>query len=143
MVALEKTIVVNNLEELAVAAQELVNFIESETVILLNGSMGAGKTTFVKEMGRVLNIEDNVTSPTFSIVNEYRATTGQTIYHFDFYRIKNQSEAYDMGFEDYLYSGNYCFIEWPEKVSGLLPENCITVEITEGPEGKRVFTFQK
>jgi tRNA threonylcarbamoyladenosine biosynthesis protein TsaE len=138
-----KTIVVSELDQLESAASELLNFMGDGKVVAVFGPMGAGKTTFIKTVCKVLEVEDNVSSPTFSIVNEYKAKSGEIIYHFDFYRIKDESEAYDMGFEDYLYSGNKCFIEWPEKIPGLLPLDCITVNITENPDQSRVFTLQK
>lgn len=143
MVAEKRTVEVGGTDELRQVAMDLLEFMGPENIVVLKGGMGAGKTTFVKELGKVLDVEDNVSSPTFSIVNEYQTKGGETIYHFDFYRIKNQSEAYDLGFEDYLYSGKKCFIEWPEKVQGLLPGNYITVSITDKLNGSRIFTFQK
>jgi tRNA threonylcarbamoyladenosine biosynthesis protein TsaE len=143
MVKTNKELVVNDLKDLPKAAVELLKFSEGEKVILLYGSMGAGKTTFVKEIGNALQVLDNISSPSYSLVNEYRTAKDEIIYHFDFYRIKNESEAFDMGFEDYLYSGNLCIIEWPEKISNLLPENCVTVFIAEKTDGSRIFTFEK
>ena len=105
---------------------------------IFSGFLGAGKTTFVKALCEVLGIDDVVNSPTFSIVNEYRSDeTGELVYHFDFYRINKLSEVYDMGYEDYFYSGALCFIEWPELIEELLPEDALRVEITELPDGRR------
>ncbi len=95
------------------------------------GKMGVGKTTLIKELCRVLGVEDNVCSPTFAIVNEYSDREGEPVYHFDFYRLKSVAEAYDIGYEEYFYSGHYCFTEWTEKVEELLPERYVRVEIEE------------
>jgi tRNA threonylcarbamoyladenosine biosynthesis protein TsaE len=103
--------------------------------------MGAGKTTFTKAICECLGVEDVINSPTFAIVNEYRSGTGELIYHFDFYRIKKLEEVYDMGYEDYFYSGALCFIEWPELVEELLPENTIKVTIKENEDGTRSIIF--
>ena len=104
--------------------------------------MGAGKTTFIKALCEELGVEDPVTSPTFALVNEYRsATTAELIYHFDFYRIKKLEEVYDLGYEDYFYSGALCLIEWPELVENLLPGDAVRVRIDEEPDGSRVLTF--
>ena len=97
---------------------------------LFKGEMGSGKTTFIKALGEALGVTDNMSSPTFSIVNEYLAMDDHKVYHFDFYRIKNEAEAYDIGAEEYFYSGNYCFIEWPEKIPALIPAERVEVSIT-------------
>jgi tRNA threonylcarbamoyladenosine biosynthesis protein TsaE len=99
-------------------------------VWLFKGEMGSGKTTFIKVLGAALGVADHMSSPTFSIVNEYLAKDGRKIYHFDFYRIKNEAEAYDIGTEEYFYSGNYCFIEWPEKIRSLIPAERVELVIT-------------
>lgn len=106
-------------------------------VILFFGGMGAGKTTIIKELAKELGVSDATSSPTFSLVNEYHALNNQKVYHFDLYRIKSETEALDMGIEDYLFSGDWCFIEWPEKIPNLLPEDYSTIVITETIEGKR------
>jgi tRNA threonylcarbamoyladenosine biosynthesis protein TsaE len=108
------------LEQLPEVAAELLQFASSQKIFCLHGEMGAGKTTFVKELSKTLGVSDEVQSPTFSIVNEYKAASGEPVFHFDFYRLKRLEEAYDIGYEDYVFSGHYCFIEWPEKVESLL-----------------------
>jgi tRNA threonylcarbamoyladenosine biosynthesis protein TsaE len=108
------------LEQLPEVAAELLQFASSQKIFCLHGEMGAGKTTFVKELSKTLGVSDEVQSPTFSIVNEYKAASGDPVFHFDFYRLKKLEEAYDIGYEDYVFSGHYCFIEWPEKVESLL-----------------------
>ena len=106
---------------------------------IISGFLGAGKTTFIKAVCEELGVEDVITSPTFAIVNEYRAEeTGELIYHFDFYRIKKLEEVYDMGYEDYFYSGALCFIEWPELIEELLPADAVRVRIEETEGGKRI-----
>lgn len=120
------------------AARKFVAAIGNRTVFAIYGGMGAGKTTFIKAVCAELGVtEDVVASPTFAIVNEYESSDGP-IYHFDFYRLKNLSEAYDMGCEDYFYSGHFCFLEWPELVEPILPENTARVEIEEGEDGIRI-----
>ena len=135
-----KIIIDKNIRE---AAAQFISLIDSDnTIFAFNGSMGAGKTTFIKAVCEELGVEDVINSPTFSIINEYRsATTGELIYHFDFYRINKINEAYDMGTEDYFYSGALCFIEWPEKIQELLPENTILVNIEEQEDGSRLLTI--
>ncbi|HZX58844.1 MAG TPA: tRNA (adenosine(37)-N6)-threonylcarbamoyltransferase complex ATPase subunit type 1 TsaE [Mucilaginibacter sp.] len=133
---------VKSLDELELAAEKLIQFAEQEKIFLFYGDMGAGKTTFIKSLCTRLGTKENVTSPTFSIVNEYRGATNK-IYHFDFYRLKKQDEALDMGYEEYFYSGDYCFIEWPEKIAGLLPEHYIRVEIQVLSNNQRMLTFAK
>lgn len=99
--------------------------------------MGAGKTTLIKEICKQLGVEDNISSPTFSLVNEYETKNGELAYHFDFYRITDEEEALDIGIEDYFYSGNWCFIEWPENVENLLPLDAVEIHITILEDGKR------
>ena len=119
---------VNQLSELDHAAELLLKSFPDDRVFLFYGHMGAGKTTFIKALCKALQVQDNTSSPTFSIVNEYSTPQG-TIFHFDFYRIKEEEEAYDFGYEDYFYCGNYCFIEWPNKIPNLLPDDAKTIEI--------------
>ena len=129
-------------EALPEAARTFVRAIDQATVFAFYGKMGAGKTTFIKAVCDELGVTDVVNSPTFSIVNEYRSdTTGELIYHFDFYRIQRLEEVYDMGYEDYFYSGALCFIEWPELVEELLPGDAVKVQIEEQPDGSRTITF--
>ncbi|WP_447766404.1 tRNA (adenosine(37)-N6)-threonylcarbamoyltransferase complex ATPase subunit type 1 TsaE [Sphingobacterium faecium] len=128
---------VNQLSELDHAAKLLLKSFPDDRVFLFYGNMGAGKTTFIKALCEVLEVQDNTSSPTFSIVNEYKSSKGP-IFHFDFYRIKEEEEAYDFGYEDYFYSGNYCFVEWPNKIPNLLPEDAkiIEIEITSSTSRK-------
>ena len=129
------------LDNIQDAARQFVEAIDGSTIFAFYGGMGAGKTTFVKAVCQELGVtEDVVASPTFAIVNEYASNRGP-IYHFDFYRIKRIDEARDMGFDDYLYSGNLCFIEWPELVEPLLPEDAVRVEIKEQPDGSRIISL--
>lgn len=129
-------------ETLPEAARTFVRAIDQATVFAFYGKMGAGKTTFIKAVCEELGVTDVVNSPTFSIVNEYRSdTTGELIYHFDFYRIQRLEEVYDMGYEDYFYSGALCFVEWPELVDELLPGDAVKVQIEEQPDGSRTITF--
>jgi len=120
-------------------AEQLLRAYPENRVFALYGAMGAGKTTFIKALCRQLGVPDIVQSPTFSIVNEYRTTAGESVYHFDFYRIRKVEEVYDIGYEDYLYSGSYCFIEWPELIEALLPPGTVRVEISG--DGVRTVAF--
>ena len=128
---------IQSLESIHEAAREFIAAMGDSTVFALYGKMGAGKTTFVKALCEELGVTDVISSPTFAIVNEYRSDSGELIYHFDFYRIKKLEEVYDMGYEDYFYSGALCFIEWPEKIEDLLPGDVVEVAITENPDGSR------
>ena len=133
---------IDSLDNIKEAVKQFVAAIDQNTVFAFYGKMGAGKTTFTKAVCEELGVTDTVASPTFAIVNEYRSdTTGELIYHFDFYRIKKLEEVYDMGFEDYFYSGALCFIEWPELIEDLLPEDAVKVTITENADGTRSVTF--
>ena len=133
---------IENLEKIREAAREFVANIGESTVFAFYGKMGAGKTTFIKAVCEELGVEDVITSPTFAIVNEYRSdASGELIYHFDFYRVKKIEEVYDMGFEDYFYSGALCFIEWPELCEEVLPEDTVKVTIEETPDSSRLISF--
>ena len=132
---------ISSLSQLPATAQSLISFAGSQKIFLFYGDMGAGKTTFIKALCRELGVTDEVTSPTFSIVNEYVGTNAG-VYHFDFYRLKNQNEALDMGYEEYFYSGDYCLIEWPEKIPDLLPLNYIKVTIQVTDPQMRHFSFE-
>ena len=134
---------IQSLDHIHEAAREFIAAMGDNTVFALYGKMGAGKTTFVKALCQELGVEDVVTSPTFAVINEYRSDiAGELIYHFDFYRIKKLEEVYDMGYEDYLYSGALCFIEWPELVEELLPGNTVKVTIEELEDGSRKLTME-
>jgi tRNA threonylcarbamoyladenosine biosynthesis protein TsaE len=135
---------ITSLEEIGTAAEEFVRLaMQEDTVFAFNGQIGAGKTTFIKALCEALGVSETVTSPTFSIVNEYRSDeTGELIYHFDFYRIKKLDEAYDMGCEDYFYSGAVCFIEWPELVEDLLPGNTVWVDIRVNDDESRTIVWE-
>lgn len=128
--------------DLVYAAKAILTAYPDQRVFALSGPMGAGKTTFIKEFCQQLNVADTVNSPTFSIVNEYQTTDGLSVFHFDFYRIEKAEELMDIGYEDYFYSGFYCFIEWPEKFKQLLPVNSvyISIEIAENDDA-RIISF--
>lgn len=124
-------------------AEHLLSCYHEKRIFAFFGEMGAGKTTFIKALCKTLNVIDTVSSPTFAILNEYiTAEPRQSIYHFDLYRLKSYTELYDIGYEDYFYSSNYCFIEWPEKIQNLLPDDTVEVHITPSEDGsKRTITF--
>ncbi len=131
---------ITSLEALPEAARELLSSFPGEKVFAFYGTLGAGKTTFIKEICRQLEVVDTVSSPTFALINEYMTADDERVYHFDLYRIKNASEALDIGFEEYVYSQEYCLIEWPEKISHYLPDNHVAVKINEDNEGNREIT---
>ena len=131
---MSKIFYANKEQELDEIAKAIVEVFENEKKIVFFGEMGVGKTTLIKSICKVLNVQDVVTSPTFSVVNEYQNKDGNSLYHFDFYRIKNQEELFDLGLEEYIYSDNYCFIEWPEKAEGLLSDNFVQVQMTKNKE---------
>lgn len=133
---------VKNVDGLKDAAKQLIAFGGIEKIFLFYGDMGAGKTTFIKSLCEYLGTQEIITSPTFSIVNEYEGK-GTRIFHFDFYRLKNQNEALDLGYEEYFYSGNYCFIEWPEKIADFLPPHYVRVCIQVLDNNERLLTFGK
>ena len=134
---------IENLEQIHEAAKEFIAAMGDNTVFAFYGKIGAGKTTFIKAVCEELGVADVINSPTFAIVNEYRSdTTGELIYHFDFYRIKKLEEVYDMGYEDYFYSGALCFIEWPELIEDLLPGDAVKVSIEEQENGNRMLCFE-
>lgn len=134
---------IQSLGQIREAARQFVAQMGGNTVFAFYGKMGAGKTTFIKAVCEELGVTDAITSPTFAIVNEYRSDAGgELIYHFDFYRIRKLEEVYDMGYEDYFYSGAVCFIEWPELVEDLLPGNAVKVAIEETGGGERKLTME-
>lgn len=124
---------VNHIEQLDIVASKLLGMRSYSNIFAMHGPMGAGKTTLIKALCRQLGVTDEVNSPTFSIVNEYLTENGESVYHFDFYRINKIEEAYDIGYENYFFSDHLCFIEWPEKIEQLLPENCVYVTINLEP----------
>lgn len=132
---------INNINEINMAAKQFVDAMGNNSVFAFYGKMGAGKTTFIKAVCEQLGVTDVINSPTFAIVNEYLDGRGEPIYHFDFYRIKRHQEILDIGYEDYIYSGNICFMEWPELIEELLPEDAVKVTIEEEPDGSRRITF--
>ena len=123
---------VEGVEGLAEVSDYLMTLRDEADVVAFYGSMGAGKTTLIKDLCHRMGVTDEVNSPTFAIVNEYVTVEGESVYHFDFYRIKRIEEAYDIGFENYFYSGNLCLIEWPELIEPLLPERYLRVDIRQG-----------
>lgn len=132
---------ITSLDNIHEAARQFIAAMGDNTVFAFYGKMGAGKTTFIKAVCECLGVTDVINSPTFAIVNEYRSESGELIYHFDFYRIKKLEEVYDMGYEDYFYSGALCFIEWPELVEELLPADAVKVTIEEGENGGRTVSM--
>lgn len=136
----ENKIEIPSLASINDAARAFLNIIGEQRVFAFYGAMGAGKTTFIKALCQQLGVKETVASPTFAIVNEYQGTDAP-IYHFDFYRIKTMEEAYDFGYEDYFFSGNFCFIEWPERIEPLLPPDAVDVHITVNSDDSRTITF--
>lgn len=134
---------IKDLSEINEAAKEFARRMDDNTVFAFRGKMGAGKTTFISALCKALGVEDDISSPTFAIINEYRSeTTAELIYHFDFYRIEDEEEALDAGVEDYFFSGAPCFIEWPEKIENLLPGDCVDVEIEVNADGSRTIRLE-
>ena len=134
---------VSNLSMLQESARLLLQNFPEDRIFAFYGAMGAGKTTFIKAICRELGSSDYVTSPTFALINEYSTNNGSVIYHFDFYRIKKLEEAFDLGYEDYIYSGNYCLIEWPEMIEQLLPDGIVEVRIRETDNNSRLIEAKK
>lgn len=133
--------IITKQEELSLVATDLLKIHSDDRVFGFYGEMGAGKTTLIKELCRQLGVSGTTSSPTFAIVNEYFTDDGEPIYHFDFYRINDIDEAVKIGFEDYLYSGSYCFIEWTDKVQEMLPDDYIEVNIKVLEDGRREFNY--
>ena len=131
----------NNLSDLDYVAQKFLNKMDNRKVFAFYGEMGAGKTTLIKAICKAMGVTETITSPTFSLVNEYKDDDDNPIYHFDFYRIKNIEEAFDFGYEDYFYSGNICFIEWPELIESLLPTEVVEVIIKVDKNGQRLISI--
>ena len=136
-----KTISISSLQELDDAASRFLELKGGSSVIAFSGAMGAGKTTFIQAICRCLGVEAEVNSPTFSLVNEYFTSEGDSIFHFDLYRIESPEELFDMGYEEYFYSGSLCLIEWPEKAVSLIPEDALWVQIEIGENEARLIQF--
>jgi tRNA threonylcarbamoyladenosine biosynthesis protein TsaE len=132
---------IQDIDHIREAAREFITHMGQCRVFAFYGKMGAGKTTFVKAICEELGVEDVITSPTFAIINEYGLPDGDSLYHFDLYRIKKLEEVYDMGYEDYFYSGSLCFIEWPELIEDVLPDDAVRVSIEEQADGSRQVVF--
>lgn len=130
------------LEDIKQAAQTIVNEAGDEKVWVFQGDMGAGKTTMVKALAEIFEISDQVSSPTFGIVNHYENNSSEVFYHFDFYRLEDPTEALDIGIEEYFYSGNYCWLEWAEKIGGLLPDSFLLIKIRNESENTRTINLQ-
>lgn len=124
------------------AAKDFLNFQKGKKFFVFYGDLGSGKTTFIQAICKELKVIDNVTSPSFSIINEYHTTDNNIIYHFDFYRVKHLDEVFDLGYEDYFYSDNYCFVEWPEKIGEILPEEIVQVKINVADNGRRILEIE-
>ncbi len=139
---MEKQLIVNNLIELPNAATTILKDIGSHKVVAFFGKMGVGKTTLIKALCNQLGVEDVVSSPTFALVNEYLTEKEESVFHFDFYRIESIEEVFDIGYEEYIYSGNFCFIEWPEMMVELLPESYVYLTIEENDDGTRVISYR-
>lgn len=135
------TLKIKDISTIHDTAKEFLNMLGDSRVVAFYGKMGAGKTTFIKALCETLGVDDVITSPTFAIVNEY-STDEEPIYHFDFYRIKNLQEVYDMGYEEYFYSGCLCLIEWPELIEPLMPDDALRVTIAEETDGTRSITIE-
>jgi tRNA threonylcarbamoyladenosine biosynthesis protein TsaE len=132
--------IISTIGNIGEVAKSVLSLSGDQKIFLFNGDMGAGKTTLIKALCKELGVVDNVTSPTFSIVNEYNIPKAK-IFHFDFYRLKNQTEALDMGYEEYFYSGEYCFIEWPGMIPDLIPEHHVDISIRVLSGGEREITI--
>ncbi len=136
-----RTIEINNIKDLQEAAKIFLGYFSKPGIFAFYGEMGAGKTSFIQSVCKELNVLDVVTSPTFSLVNEYKSSQNGMLYHFDFYRIQTIREVFDLGYEEYFFQGQYCFIEWPEKIEPLLPESTIKVYLEVISKGKRRLSF--
>lgn len=130
-----------SIDQLAEVSEQIINQSPNK-VILFNGEMGVGKTTLIKQLCKTLGVKDATSSPTFSLVNEYLADNNQTVYHFDFYRLNKETEALDMGVDDYFYSGSWCFVEWPEKIENLIPHQHTVITIELLPNGDRLLELK-
>ncbi len=136
------SLILKSLSDLNIIADKFLRLMRDKKVFAFFGPMGVGKTTFIKALCNELGVVEIVTSPTFALINEYQTGKGEVIYHFDFYRIKKIEEVYDFGYEEYFFSGNYCFIEWPDKVAEILPENVVFVQMIENEDGSRTINIR-
>lgn len=137
-----KPIKADSVNDLKEVAQTILENLNERTILLFRGEMGAGKTTLIREIAALRGVEDCVTSPTFALVNEYKDRDGESIFHFDLYRINSLEEAYDFGYEEYFYGGDLCLIEWPEKIESLIPEGAMTVNIEVVDDTTRIFIIE-
>jgi tRNA threonylcarbamoyladenosine biosynthesis protein TsaE len=137
-----ESLILKSLSDLNIVADKFLRLLREKKVFAFFGSMGVGKTTFIKALFNELGVVEIVTSPTFALINEYQTGEGDTIYHFDFYRINKIEEVYDFGYEDYFFSGHYCFIEWPDKVAEILPDNVVYVQMLENEDGSRTINIR-
>ena len=137
-----ESLVLKSLSDLNIVAEKFLRLMKDQKVFAFFGPMGVGKTTFIKALCNELGVVEIVTSPTFALVNEYQTNKGDEIYHFDFYRIEKIEEVYDFGYEDYFFSGNYCFIEWPDKIAEILPENVVFVQMVENEDSSRTINIR-
>ena len=137
-----ESLTLKSLSDLNIVADKFLRLLRDKKVFAFFGSMGVGKTTFIKALCNELGVVEIVTSPTFALINEYQTSKGDTIYHFDFYRINKIEEVFDFGYEEYFFSGNYCFIEWPDKVAEILPENVVYIQMLENDDGTRTINIR-
>ena len=133
---------IDSLSELDNVAEQIISSLDGRNVVLFRGGMGAGKTTLISRIVAQMGAEDTVTSPTFALVNEYEGADKMLIYHFDFYRIDKVEEVFDLGYEEYFYSGDLCLVEWPEKIEPLIPDDAMVVRITVGDDEQRIFEIE-
>ncbi len=139
----EKQLTASTPEAMTEVAGTILKEFPQQRVFALFGKMGAGKTTLIKAFAKALGVSDTVSSPTFSLVNEYTTENGDPVFHFDFYRIETIEEVYDIGFEEYIYSGEYCFMEWTEKILELLPETYVYISVDEKEDRNRIITYKE
>ncbi len=139
----QKQIIVNSLKELEAAASTILDFMDSQRILAISGKMGAGKTTLIKAICEQLEVVDVVNSPTFALVNQYESQGGDTVFHFDLYRVKKLTEVYDIGYEEYFFSDHYCFIEWPELILELLPDSYVYLLIEVGENEERIISLEE